>query len=91
MTTLHEHVRRLTSKGQVTVPIEIRKQLGIKPGEKVVFRVLDDRVELAAAPMNLADAFGSVQPLQRPEDFEALRETALAEHSDKVLREMGED
>jgi AbrB family looped-hinge helix DNA binding protein len=30
-------VSRVTSKGQVTIPVEMRKQLGIKEGDKVVF------------------------------------------------------
>lgn len=29
----------LTSKGQVTVPVSIRRRLGLKPGEPVRFRV----------------------------------------------------
>ncbi len=28
---------RVSSKGQVTIPIEIRKKLGIKEGDKVIF------------------------------------------------------
>ena len=28
---------KVTSKGQITIPIEIRRQLGIKPGDKVRF------------------------------------------------------
>ena len=28
---------KVTSKGQVTIPVEIRKKLGIKNGEKVLF------------------------------------------------------
>ena len=30
-------VARVSSKGQITVPIDIRKRLGIKEGDKVVF------------------------------------------------------
>jgi AbrB family looped-hinge helix DNA binding protein len=30
-------VSRVTSKGQVTIPIEMRRQLGIKEGDKVLF------------------------------------------------------
>jgi AbrB family looped-hinge helix DNA binding protein len=30
---------RVTSKGQVTIPIEIREQLGIHPGTEVEFEV----------------------------------------------------
>jgi len=29
---------RITSKGQVTVPVQIRKKLGLKRGDKVEFR-----------------------------------------------------
>lgn len=28
---------KVTSKGQITIPIEIRKKLGIKEGSKVLF------------------------------------------------------
>ena len=30
-------VARISTKGQVTIPIEIRKRLGLKDGDKVVF------------------------------------------------------
>lgn len=32
----------LTSKGQVTIPADIRKALGLEAGERVVFTQLDD-------------------------------------------------
>ncbi|WP_027400502.1 AbrB/MazE/SpoVT family DNA-binding domain-containing protein [Anaerovorax odorimutans] len=28
---------KITSKGQITIPIEIRKKLGLKDGDKVIF------------------------------------------------------
>lgn len=37
---------RVTSKGQVTIPIEIRDQLGITPGTEVEFEVEDGAVRL---------------------------------------------
>jgi len=36
----------VTSKGQVTIPLSLRKQLGIRQGSRVEFRLLDDRVEM---------------------------------------------
>ena len=88
---LKEHIRRITSKGQVTVPAEVRRKLGVKPGETIVFRIREDRVELDRAPMSLEEAFGSVSPLNRPEDFEALGQAAWEEHAEKVLDEMDEE
>ncbi len=32
----------LTSKGQVTIPADIRKAMGLEAGERVVFTQLDD-------------------------------------------------
>jgi AbrB family looped-hinge helix DNA binding protein len=33
---------KVTSKGQITVPVEIRKSLGVKPGDKLRFEPQDD-------------------------------------------------
>lgn len=35
---------KVTSKGQITIPAEIRKKLHLKPGDKVLFIEEDDRV-----------------------------------------------
>ena len=34
---------RMTSKGQVTIPKNIRQVLGVKPGDHVEFELLPDR------------------------------------------------
>jgi AbrB family looped-hinge helix DNA binding protein len=88
MLEVREHVRTLTSKGQVTIPAEVRRLLKIGPLDKVVFRIADGRVELQPAPMTLEATFGAVTPINRPEDFAALRETAITEHTQKVVGEM---
>jgi AbrB family looped-hinge helix DNA binding protein len=37
---------RVTTKGQVTIPRDVRERLGIAPGDEVEFRVRDDHAEL---------------------------------------------
>jgi AbrB family looped-hinge helix DNA binding protein len=65
----------VTSKGQVTIPADIREHLGIKPKDKVRFEVAEDgTVRVIPAPSRLAALFGSVKPLKKPEDFKALRQ-----------------
>ena len=49
----------VTSKGQVTVPKAVRDALGIKEGDKLVFRVEGDRAVLARTP-DFLDFAGSV-------------------------------
>lgn len=40
----------MTSKGQVTIPQEVRRRLGIEPGTEVDFQVDDDIVRLVRRP-----------------------------------------
>jgi AbrB family looped-hinge helix DNA binding protein len=40
------NVARISIKGQVTIPIEIRKKLGLKEGDKVVFVEKGDNIVL---------------------------------------------
>jgi antitoxin PrlF len=35
---------KITSKGQITVPLKIRNELGVKPGDSVVFEKEGDKV-----------------------------------------------
>lgn len=37
---------KVTSKGQITIPIDIRKKLGIKEGDKVLFIEDGDKIML---------------------------------------------
>lgn len=41
---------RITSKGQVTIPQDIREQFGLLPQTEVEFEVVDDGVLLRKAP-----------------------------------------
>ena len=54
-----EAAARVTSKGQVTVPKAVRDALGIKEGDKLVFRVEGDRAVLARTA-DFLDLAGSV-------------------------------
>lgn len=50
---------KVTSKGQVTVPKEVRDALGIEAGDHLVFRVEGNRAVLARTP-HLLDLAGSI-------------------------------
>ena len=65
---------RLTSKGQTTIPKEIRDHLGIEPGDRVLFLLKDGNVVVQPVKLTLLDLRGSVEPRQSPEDFDAVRE-----------------
>lgn len=42
---------RLSSKGQITIPIEIRKKLNLKEGDKVLFVEEDDKIVVMNASL----------------------------------------
>jgi len=41
---------KMSSKGQIVIPIEIRKKLGIKPGQRVNLTVVHDKVFITPLP-----------------------------------------
>jgi antitoxin PrlF len=52
----------MTSKGQVTVPLAIRRQLGIGPGDRLSFSVREDGVlEVIPETGDLMSLAGSVK------------------------------
>ncbi len=88
MNQVEEYQRRLTYKGMVTIPAELRRALGVKPNEEVRFKVVEVRVELLPPAMTLESAFGSVTPISRPEDFQQLRDQAIAGHVREAVLSM---
>ena len=37
-------VARITSKGQITIPVQIRKKLNLREGDKIIFLEQDGRI-----------------------------------------------
>lgn len=87
---MKEIVATLSQKGQVTVPVEVRRLLGLKPKDKVAFAVAEGQVKLVPAKSTLEAAYGAVKPLKRPENFKELRRMAQEEHAEKTLAQMQE-
>ena len=55
-----------TQRNQVTIPVEVRRLLGLKPRDKVAFTIEDGgKVRLAAASFSLESAYGSVKPVHQ--------------------------
>lgn len=62
----------VTSKGQVTIPEQIRDALDLHAGDKVVFRAYEGRATLARTPdLCDLDGIGSVERLEPPEPSES--------------------
>ena len=70
----------ITSKGQVTIPAEVRRHLGLKAGDKITF-VIDGEEEGTVklrAPQypDLASLRGAAGSLSRPLSWKEMRQIA---------------
>ncbi len=88
MKEFQEYQRQLTYKGAVVIPVEIRRLLGVKPRDRVTFRVVKGRKVELIPTMTLEETFASVRPKTRPLDFKQLRESAIGEKARKTLDKM---
>jgi len=56
----------ITSKGQITIPKIVRDELGLRAGDRVAFRVLDDgRVVVEPETIDLLVLRGALQPRRK--------------------------
>ena len=85
---MKEITTTVTQRGQVTIPAEVRKLLGVKPRDKVTFTIEDGEVHLAPASYSLESVYGSVKPSRKPEDFEQVSRVAKEAKAEKTAREL---
>ncbi len=56
----------LTSKGQVTIPKVVRDELGLREGDRVAFRILEDgKVVVEPETIDLLDLKGILKPSRK--------------------------
>lgn len=78
---------RVGQKGQITLPAEIRHQLGIKPKDTVRIVPTKGSVKIERAESKLLKGFGAVTPHNRPENWRAVREEVEEGIAAEVIRE----
>ncbi len=84
-----EHVSTLTSKGQITIPIEIRQLLGLQPREKVSFIVHKDTVEMKRKGSVVERTKGMLKSYLPPATAEELRRMAEEAIAESVMERSG--
>jgi AbrB family looped-hinge helix DNA binding protein len=70
---------RTLAKGQVVIPAEVRRRLGIAPGDLLEIRVVDDHIELAPLPDDPIAAFCGSLP-----GTESLADGLIDEHRREI-------
>lgn len=83
------HRITMTSKGQFTMPAEIRRQLRLKPQDQLTVSVVDGNILLKPDKLTLEDVIGSLPspPGIETGDFEAIIDQAIEEESRRLTEE----
>ena len=80
----------VTSQGQVTIPVEVRRHLGLTKGTRVTFVIDEDGVRLVPARFTLETALGAVPAIPgMSADFDREIEEAMEDEADRVVGRMG--
>lgn len=87
---MKEFLSSVSPKGQITLPIEMRRQLGVKPKDKVIMRLEGDHVAVRSASATLAHVFGSVEPPTSTDDLKAIEQAAREEQAEREVRRLRE-
>lgn len=81
-------VTTVSSKGQVTIPVQIRRHLGVGTNDKVTF-IIDVQGEVKVTPTkysNIASLRGAAGSLKKPLSWKKMKEIA---HEDRINNKYG--
>ena len=84
---MKEILTTVTQRGQVTIPADVRRILGVKPKDKVAFTIEEGRVGLTPAKYSLDTVFGSVKPATKTEDLKSIAQEAKEEKVERNLKQ----
>lgn len=77
----------VTSKGQTTIPKEIRELLKLKPNDRLFYLVEEGKVVLKPLHGDILELRGSVPAKEQPEDFDAIRSSTRKAIAKKIVTE----
>ena len=78
---------KLTSKGQITVPKDVRVKLNLKPGDRVRFVIeADGRVRLWPAKRDISELVGILPKPRRVVSIEEMDEAIARAVTEKYAR-----
>ena len=83
---MKEFVTTVTQRGQVTIPAEVRRLLGLKPHDKVAFTIDDGEVRIVPVAFTAASAFSSVKPIGDFSDFDEQIRDAKEERAERLVK-----
>ncbi|MDP8924551.1 MAG: AbrB/MazE/SpoVT family DNA-binding domain-containing protein [Chloroflexota bacterium] len=86
---MKEHVTKVTRKGQITVPLEVRRALGLREGDSVVVTLAEGWATLERRPSIVERTSGSLKSDRPPLSPEQERDEFERGVADEVRRGLG--
>ena len=84
---MKEIVRGISAKGQVTLPVEVRRALGVGPKDKVAFRIDEGEIKVHAAQSAVDATYQAVPALKRRLTWKQVRAIALEDAAEDAVGE----
>jgi antitoxin PrlF len=85
--TSQEFESSVSPKGQITLPIEFRKKLGVHTKDKVLLKLEDDGIKVVPTRSKIDELFGSIPPLPKPLTLAEMRQV----YQDELAQKFAED
>lgn len=86
---------KITSKGQMTIPVEIRERLGLQTGDKIAFIEVDEGFLILRRNRPTSSLFGLLSDFAIPgttlEDYDRAVGEAVSDHAEGKARGGGQE
>lgn len=83
---MREHISSVSPKGQITIPAEIRRVLGVGPKDKIAFLLEDGRVEITPARSPLDALYQAVPALNPPRSWSEIEQIVRDEQAERAAK-----
>ena len=64
------NIGKMSKKGQIVIPKEIREKFGILPGDAVIFRIKENKVILEKIQEKMSEILKKSKPVENSLDFQ---------------------
>lgn len=64
------NVGKVSKKGQIVIPKEIRERFGIMPGDAVIFKVKGDKIIIEKVDQKMSDILMDSRPVEDSIEFQ---------------------
>lgn len=85
----HEVVSKITTKGQITLPVEIRRLLGVDFGDQIAFVIKNEQVEVVPRGSVVARTAGALKSNNLFLSAKAMRKQAEQAIAQESVERMG--